>query len=98
MARLLLFDEPFGVVAQFTDRSSSTACAGMTHELIPAQIDERNYGPDSWLQCALGEGGNRQVQRKRAAVDLPTARLVRRSIGDWTLAKIAPAEYSGLLG
>jgi 23S rRNA pseudouridine2457 synthase len=177
MARLLLFNKPFGVLSQFTDRGSPTVRATLSdfiavkgvypagrldrdsegllllcddgklqariadprfklpktylvqvegdpqeHELEPlrkgvrlkdgmtlpanvARIDPpdlwlrdppirvRQSVPDSWLKITLREGRNRQVRRMTAAVGLPTLRLVRWSIGDWTVAGIAPGAF-----
>lgn len=57
-------------------------------------IRVRKSVPDSWLRLTIREGRNRQVRRMTAAVGLPTLRLVRWSIGDWTLDGIAPGEWS----
>jgi len=176
MARLLLFNKPFGVLSQFTDTRSPTARAtlsdfitaksvypagrldrdseglllltddgrlqariaeprfklsktylvqvegdpddaaleplrrgvrlndGMT---LPAEVTRitppdlwlrdppirvRKSVPDAWLRLTIREGRNRQVRRMTAAVGLPTLRLVRWSIGDWTVEGIAPGE------
>lgn len=50
--------------------------------------------PDCWLRLTIREGRNRQVRRMTAAVGLPTLRLVRWSIGDWTLGGIAPGAWT----
>jgi len=47
---------------------------------------------DSWLAITLSEGRNRQVRRMTAAVGLPTLRLIRASVGPWTLDRLAPGE------
>ncbi len=177
MARILLFNKPFGVLSQFTDRGSPTVRStlsdfiamkgvypagrldrdsegllllcddgrlqariadprfklpktylvqvegepqepelarlrrgvrlndGMTLPCEVARIDppdlwprtppirERKSIPDSWLKLTIREGRNRQVRRMTAAVGLPTLRLVRWSIGDWTVAGIAPGAF-----
>ncbi len=53
----------------------------------------RKSVPDSWLRLTLREGRNRQVRRMTAAVGLPTLRLVRWSIGDWTLDGLNPGAW-----
>ena len=176
MARLLLFNKPFGVLSQFTDKGSPTTRAtlsdfitvkgvypagrldrdseglllltddgrlqariadprfklpktylvqiegdpdeaaleplrsgvrlndGMTLPADVARIDPpelwerdppiraRKSIPDAWLKLTIREGRNRQVRRMTAAVGLPTLRLVRWSIGDWTVEGLAPGE------
>ena len=56
-------------------------------------IRVRQSIPDSWLRLTIREGRNRQVRRMTAAVGLPTLRLVRWSVGEWTLAGLAPGEF-----
>ena len=53
----------------------------------------RKTVPDGWLRLTISEGRNRQVRRMCAAVGLPCLRLVRWSVGDWTLAGLAPGEW-----
>jgi 23S rRNA pseudouridine2457 synthase len=52
----------------------------------------RKTVPDCWLSLTLREGRNRQVRRMTAAVGHPTLRLVRWSIGDWTVDGLSPGE------
>ncbi|WP_394652550.1 pseudouridine synthase [uncultured Sphingomonas sp.] len=177
MARLLLFNKPFGVLSQFTDRGSPTVRStlsdfidvpgvypagrldrdsegllllcddgrlqariadprfkmpktylvqvegdpeesdleplrrgvrlndGMTLPADVVRIDppdlwlrdppirQRKSIPDSWLKITIREGRNRQVRRMTAAVGLPTLRLVRWSIGDWSVGGIPPGAF-----
>ncbi|WP_126174398.1 pseudouridine synthase [Altericroceibacterium xinjiangense] len=177
MARLIVFNKPFGVLSQFTDRGSASARATLSDyiavpgvypagrldrdsegllllcddgrlqaqiadprfkmpktylvqvegepeetdldrlregvrlkdgptrpakvERIPAPdlwprdppIRVRKSVPDSWLRITIREGRNRQVRRMTAAVGHPTLRLVRWSIGDWTIAGLPPGEW-----
>ncbi|GGD65510.1 pseudouridine synthase [Croceicoccus mobilis] len=177
MARLLLFNKPFGVLSQFTDRGSPTVRAtlsdfiavkgvypagrldrdsegllllcddgrlqarisdprfkmaktylvqvegdpqerdleplrqgvrlkdGMTMPAEIARIDapelwprdppirQRKSIPDSWLKITIREGRNRQVRRMTAAVGFPTLRLVRWSIGEWTVSGVAQGQF-----
>lgn len=177
MARLLLFNKPFGVLSQFTDRGSPTTRATLSDFItakgvypagrldrdseglllltddgrlqariadprfklpktylvqvegdpqdadlaplrkglrlkdgltLPAEalridppdlwprdppIRVRKSVPDCWLKITIREGRNRQVRRMTAAVGLPTLRLVRWSIGDWTANGLAPGQF-----
>ncbi len=53
----------------------------------------RKSVPDAWLEITITEGRNRQVRRMTAHVGLPCLRLVRWSIGDWSVAGLAPGEW-----
>ncbi len=53
----------------------------------------RKTVPDSWLSLTIREGRNRQVRRMTAAVGLPTLRLVRWRVGEWSLEGLAPGEW-----
>jgi 23S rRNA pseudouridine2457 synthase len=48
--------------------------------------------PTNWLRLTIREGRNRQVRRMTAAVGYPTLRLVRWSVGPWTLEGLQPGE------
>jgi 23S rRNA pseudouridine2457 synthase len=58
-------------------------------------IRTRQDKPTSWIAITLEEGKNRQVRRMTAAVGLPTLRLVRTSIGPFSLAShpLMPGEW-----
>ena len=56
-------------------------------------IRVRQTVPDCWLKIVIKEGRNRQVRRMTAAIGHPTLRLVRWSVGEWTLAGLAPGTW-----
>ena len=56
-------------------------------------IRVRKSIPDGWLRLTITEGRNRQVRRMTAAVGHPTLRLVRWSVGQWSLDGLAPGEW-----
>jgi len=177
MAQLILFNKPYGVLSQFTDRSAGSTRPTLSHyidapgmypagrldldsegllllcddgrlqariadprfkmpktylvqvegEPVEARLDKLRKGirlkdgltrpaevepiaapdlwprdppirvrksvPDSWLRMTIGEGRNRQVRRMTAAAGYPTLRLVRWSIGDWTIDSLQPGEW-----
>ncbi|GHT99942.1 pseudouridine synthase [Betaproteobacteria bacterium] len=49
--------------------------------------------PTAWLEIVLREGKNRQVRRMTAKVGLPTLRLIRVAIGEWTLDGLLPGQW-----
>ena len=48
---------------------------------------------DSWLKLTIHEGKNRQVRRMTAAVGYPTLRLIRWSVGQWTVDGLKQGEF-----
>jgi 23S rRNA pseudouridine2457 synthase len=56
-------------------------------------IRHRLNVPTAWLEIKLTEGRNRQVRRMTAAAGHPTLRLVRVSIGAWSLDGLRPGEW-----
>ena len=59
----------------------------------------RKTVPDTWLRLTITEGRNRQVRRMTAAIGHPTLRLVRWSIGGWTLDDVPQGQWrEGAIG
>lgn len=56
-------------------------------------IRERKHIPVSWIALTIYEGKNRQVRRMTADVGLPTLRLIRYSIGEWTIDGLMLGEW-----
>jgi 23S rRNA pseudouridine2457 synthase len=86
-------------------RSGVNLKDGMTKPAKVESIDEpdlwdrdppvrfRQNKPTSWLSITISEGRNRQVRRMTAHVGFPTLRLVRYSVGEWTIDGIGNGEY-----
>lgn len=56
-------------------------------------IRYRAHIPDSWVELTIREGRNRQVRRMTAAVGHPTLRLIRVTIGPWSVEGLAPGQW-----
>ncbi|MCK0149873.1 pseudouridine synthase [Marivita sp. S6314] len=53
----------------------------------------RKTVPDAWIKLTITEGRNRQVRRMTAHVGLPCLRLVRWSVGEWSLDGLASGAW-----
>ena len=59
----------------------------------PAGAFSQDRSPMPCCEITIREGRNRQVRRMTAHVGLPTLRLIRESVGDWTLAGLQPGAW-----
>lgn len=83
-----------GVILKDGPTRRAQAIAIPEPDLWPREppVRYRKTVPTSWLELTLREGRNRQVRRMTAAVGLPTLRLVRWRIGEWSLDGLQPGE------
>ncbi len=82
-------------LSDFTTRPAEVHLMAEPVNLWPRDppIRQRKNIPTGWIELTIAEGKNRQVRRMTAAVGLPTLRLIRVRIGDWSLDGLAQGEY-----
>ena len=82
-------------LSDFTTQPAEARVMNEPADLWPRDppIRMRKNIPASWLELTIHEGKNRQVRRMTAAVGLPTLRLIRYRIGEWTLEGLKPGKW-----
>ena len=80
-----------GVMTRPATASAMPEPPGLWPREPPIRV--RKAIPTAWLELVLHEGRNRQVRRMTAAVGLPTLRLIRWSVGPWTLEGLASGSW-----
>lgn len=65
--------------------------AGLWPRTPPVRF--RKSVPDCWIELTITEGRNRQVRRMTAAVGHPTLRLIRYSVGKWSIDGLKSGTY-----
>ena len=90
-----LSDPSAGLRTGFTTQPAEARVIGEPANLWPRDppIRSRKNIPTGWIELTIREGKNRQVRRMTAAVGLPTLRLIRYSIGEWTLGGLQPGQW-----
>lgn len=83
------------VLSDFKTKPAQAELIDEPNQLWPRTppIRERKHIPTSWIALTIYEGKNRQVRRMTAKVGLPTLRLIRYSIGEWTIDRLLPGEW-----
>ena len=69
-----------------------TEPSGLWNRTPPIRF--RKTVKDKWLEITLSEGRNRQIRRMTAAIGHPTLRLIRHSIGPWTIKGLKNGDCS----
>lgn len=82
-------------LGDFITRPATARCMSEPPDLWARSppIRYRAAIPTAWIELVLREGKNRQVRRMTAKVGFPTLRLIRWSVGDWTLQGLQPGQW-----
>jgi 23S rRNA pseudouridine2457 synthase len=82
-------------LSDFTTQSADARLIDTPDNLWPRDppIRYRAEIPTAWIELTLREGKNRQVRRMTAHVGFPTLRLVRASVGQVTVERLAPGAW-----
>jgi 23S rRNA pseudouridine2457 synthase len=82
-------------LSDFTTQPAEVHAMNEPADLWPRNppIRMRKNIPTSWLELTIHEGKNRQVRHMTAAVGLPTLRLIRYRIGEWTLDRLKSGKW-----
>jgi 23S rRNA pseudouridine2457 synthase len=83
------------MLSDFTTQSAEVRLMDEPANLWPRNppIRSRKNIPTRWLELTIREGKNRQVRRMTSAVGLPTLRLIRHRIGEWTLSGLEQGKW-----
>jgi 23S rRNA pseudouridine2457 synthase len=93
-----------GVSFKLPNKTNYTSQPCTVNRIDPPLLPERNPPirfranlPTSWASITLNEGKKRQVRKMFAAVGFPVLRLVRYSIGQWTIEGMAPGTINEII-
>ncbi|MEP5254276.1 MAG: pseudouridine synthase [Winogradskyella arenosi] len=77
---------------QYRTKPCKAAILEDTSHIVERFVRDERHGKTSWLTITITEGKFRQVRKMTAKIGLPTLRLVRVRIGNYTLGTMQPAD------
>ena len=85
-------------LGDFVTQPAQVRCIDEPAGLWPRNppIRFRQAVPTNWIEIIIKEGKNRQVRRMTAKIGFPTLRLIRATVGEWTLSTLQPGEWKEL--